>query len=229
MAHRVLLIQKDQGDRAAVLDALSPYWGFEVRVARSGREGFRSLAEKVPDLVVLCPDLPDIDAEELCQRLRSRSRTAHLGILVVSFQSSEPERVRCLRFGADDFLSMPLGEIELRERLRAVLRRVPLAPPSVPPFRGRHLVAKFDEVDIAVDGVPVSLTRREMDLLRCLVQQPNRVLSRDALLRLAWGAVVVRDQRTVDGTVRRLRSKLGHAGAQIQTVPGLGYRFREPK
>jgi DNA-binding response OmpR family regulator len=94
-------------------------------------------------------------------------------------------------------------------------------------YRGKHLVADFEAVAVTVDGEAVRLTRREFELLRCLVEHRNRVLSRDRLLERVWGYEQLIETRSVDVHVGRLRSKLGAAGAQIETVVGLGYRFVE--
>ncbi len=94
-------------------------------------------------------------------------------------------------------------------------------------YRGKHLVADFDAVAVTVDGEPIRLTRREFELLRCLVENRNRVLSRDRLLERVWGYEQFIETRSVDVHVGRLRSKLGTAGRQIETVVGLGYRFVE--
>jgi len=94
-------------------------------------------------------------------------------------------------------------------------------------YRGRHLIADFDAVAVTVDGDPIRLTRREFELLRCLVENRNRVLSRDRLLERVWGYEQFIETRSVDVHVGRLRSKLGSAGRQIETVVGLGYRFVE--
>ena len=94
-------------------------------------------------------------------------------------------------------------------------------------YRGTHLVADFDAVSVTVDGEPIRLTRREFELLRCLVENRNRVLSRDRLLERVWGYEQFIETRSVDVHVGRLRSKLGPAGDQIETVVGLGYRFVE--
>src|SRR2546426_222773 len=123
-------------------------------------------------------------------------------------------------------LIKPFSLRELAARVRAVLRRSTCAgerPPA--PYRGAHLVADFDAVAVAVDGRPVRLTRREFELLRYLVQNRNRVVSRDRLLERVWGYERVVETRSVDVHVGRLRGKLLAAGRQIETVVGLGYRF----
>jgi DNA-binding response OmpR family regulator len=117
---------------------------------------------------------------------------------------------------------------ELSARVRAVLRRGKgETPPAPAVYRGAHLVADFDAVSIEVDGEAIRLTRREFELLRHLVENRNRVLSRDRLLERVWGYDRLIETRSVDVHVGRLRSKLGAAGRQIETVVGLGYRFVE--
>jgi two-component system alkaline phosphatase synthesis response regulator PhoP len=134
-----------------------------------------------------------------------------------------------LDLGADDYVTKPFSLRELGARVRAVLRRQarPGAAPRPASYQGRHLEADFDAVAISVDRQPVRLTRREFELLRFLVENRNRVLSRDRLLERVWGYDRFIETRSVDVHVGRLRAKLGAAGQQIETVIGLGYRFNE--
>jgi len=131
-----------------------------------------------------------------------------------------------LELGADDYVPKPFSLKELVARVRAVLRRS-TTPEDRPAdgYRGDHLTADFDAVAVAVDGDSVRLTRREFELLRYLVQNKNRVVSRDRLLERVWGYDRLVETRSVDVHVGRLRSKLHNAGRQIETVVGLGYRF----
>jgi DNA-binding response OmpR family regulator len=141
----------------------------------------------------------------------------------------ETDRVVGLELGADDYVTKPFSPRELGARVRAVLRRrdraVPVARPAT--YQGKHLEAAFDAVAISVDRQPVRRTRREFELLRFLVENRNRVLSRDRLLERVWGYDRFIETRSVDVHVGRLRAKLGTAGQQIETVIGLGYRFNE--
>ena len=136
-----------------------------------------------------------------------------------------------LDIGADDYITKPFSLRELAARVRAVLRRGRSEPAAAPAtqavYQGAHLHADFDAVSVEVDGTPVRLTRREFELLRHLVENRNRVLSRDRLLERVWGYDRVIETRSVDVHVGRLRGKLGAAGRQIETVVGLGYRFVE--
>jgi DNA-binding response OmpR family regulator len=153
---------------------------------------------------------------------------------MLTARTSESDRVTGLDVGADDYMTKPFSLRELAARVRAVLRRGHVKsgngnPLSEAPlvFRGKHLLADFDAVSVSVDGEPVRLTRREFELLRYLVENRNRVLSRDRLLERVWGYDRLVETRSVDVHVGRLRGKLGAAGRQIETVVGLGYRFVE--
>ena len=141
---------------------------------------------------------------------------------------AEADRVAGLDLGADDYVTKPFSLRELAARVRAVLRRRQAGAPAARDLsRASTSSADFDAVSIAVDGTAVRLTRREFELLRFLVENRNRVLSRDRLLERVWGYDRFIETRSVDVHVGRLRAKLGAAGQQIETVVGLGYRFVE--
>ena len=165
---------------------------------------------------------------EVCRILRSRPDTATVPIIMLTARTSESDRVTGLDVGADDYITKPFSLRELAARVRAVLRRgrrsrQRRARTEAFVYRGKHLVADFDAVAISVDGEPIRLTRREFELLTYLVENRNRVLSRDRLLERVWGYDRFVETRSVDVHVGRLRGKLGEAGRQIETVVGLGY------
>jgi DNA-binding response OmpR family regulator len=131
-----------------------------------------------------------------------------------------------LDLGADDYVTKPFSLRELAARVRAVLRRKrAVNAPEAALYEGTHLRADFEAIAVSVDGQPIRLTRREFELLKFLVENRNRVLSRDRLLERVWGYERFVETRSVDVHVGRLRAKLGAAGPQIETVVGLGYRF----
>jgi DNA-binding response OmpR family regulator len=146
---------------------------------------------------------------------------------MLTARTGEADRVAGLDLGADDYVTKPFSLRELGARVRAVLRRRLQGEIRTPVFKGAHLTADFDAVAVSVDGAPIRLTRREFELLQFLVENRNRVLSRDRLLQRVWGYDLGVETRSVDVHVGRLRAKLGTAGSQIETVVGLGYRFVE--
>ncbi len=201
----------------------------DVRVVGSGDAALEAIAERPPALVILDLNLPIVSGLDVCRRLRAQPQTARLPIIMLTARTSESDRIAGLDLGADDYLTKPFSLRELAARVRAVLRRAAGGADTAPVvYRGAHLTADFDAVSVHADGRNIRLTRREFELLRCLVGNRNRVLSRERLLQRVWGYERDIETRSVDVHVGRLRSKLGPAaGAQIETVVGLGYRFVE--
>ena len=223
---RVLVVEDEYDIAALVKHTLERGGDAAVEVIGSGDVAIRVATEDPPDLIILDLNLPVLSGAEVCRILRARPETAHIGIIMLTARTAEGDRVSGLDMGADDYVTKPFSLRELSARVRAVLRRqMPAADAFV--YQGKHLRADFDAVAIAVDGQPIRLTRREYELLRFLVENRNRVLSRDRLLERVWGYERHVETRSVDVHVGRLRSKLGVAGEQIETVVGLGYRFVE--
>lgn len=227
---RVLVVEDEQDIARLVKHALEREGDCSVEIAESGDQALRRVAEDPPTLIVLDVNLPVLSGFEVCRILRARPATAGIPIIMLTARANEQDRISGLDLGADDYMTKPFSPRELAARVRAVLRRAPRggepAGPSV--YRGSRLTADFDAVAVFVDGKPVRLTRRELDLLRCLVQNRNRVLSRARLLERVWGYDRSVETRSIDVHVGRLRGKLGPAGEQIETLIGLGYRFVEP-
>jgi two-component system, OmpR family, alkaline phosphatase synthesis response regulator PhoP len=225
----ILIVEDEQDIALLIKHALDRSGETTAEIVASGDVALRRISEDPPDLVLLDLNLPVISGTEVCRIMRSRPATASIPVIILTARTSESDRVAGLDLGADDYVTKPFSLRELAARVRAVLRRRPRGEPVAASsvYRGAHLVADFEAVSIAVDGVPVRLTRREFELLRFLVENRNRVLSRDRLLERVWGYERYIETRSVDVHVGRLRAKLGAAGAQIETVVGLGYRFVE--
>jgi DNA-binding response OmpR family regulator len=226
---RVLVVEDEQDIAALIKHALERSGDAQVEIAGSGDTALRAVVDTAPDLVILDINLPVINGAEVCRVIRARPESANLPIIMLTARTSEADRVAGLDLGADDYVTKPFSLRELSARVRAVLRRRqgPAVSPSSAFYRGRRLRADFDAVSISVDSEAVRLTRREFELLKYLVENRNRVLSRDRLLERVWGYERFVETRSVDVHVGRLRSKLGPAGVQIETVVGLGYRFAE--
>jgi DNA-binding response OmpR family regulator len=228
-----VLVVDDEHDIAGLIKHTLEKGGeIEVELVATGDAALKAVTERTPDLIVLDLNLPVLSGLEVCRILRSRTATARVPIIMLTARTSESDRVTGLDVGADDYMTKPFSLRELAARVRAVLRRGHPkgsngAGADAFVYRGKHLIADFDAVAVSVDGVSVRLTRREFELLRYLVENRNRVLSRDRLLERVWGYDRLVETRSVDVHVGRLRGKLGVAGRQIETVVGLGYRFVE--
>jgi DNA-binding response OmpR family regulator len=216
---RVLVVEDEIDVANLVKHAIERGGDATVEVATSGAGALEVVTRSAPDLVVLDLNLPGLDGTEVCRLIRSRPATSALPIIMLTARTEESDRVLGLDLGADDYITKPFSPRELAARVRAVLRRKTTAQPSAMSlYRGSRIVADFDAVAVTVDGEPV---------LRCLVENRNRVLSRERLLVRVWGYDQSIETRSVDVHVGRLRSKLRTAGPQIETVVGLGYRFIE--
>jgi DNA-binding response OmpR family regulator len=222
------MVVEDEADIAGLIKhSLERNGSALVEIIGTGEAALKSATDKPPDLMILDLNLPVIDGAEVCRILRARERTATLPIIMLTARTSESDRVAGLDMGADDYVTKPFSLRELGARVRAVLRRrgPPTPPAAAAVYRGERLTADFDGVAVTVDGEAVRLTRREFELLRFLIDNRNRVLSRERLLQHVWGYQVSIETRSVDVHVGRLRAKLGPVGNQIETVVGLGYRF----
>jgi two-component system alkaline phosphatase synthesis response regulator PhoP len=227
---RVLVVEDEQDIAGLLKHTLEKMGGVEVDVVETGDAALRVVAEREPNLILLDLNLPVLSGLEVCRILRGRQNAAHIPIIMLTARTTESDRVTGLDVGADDYIVKPFSLRELTARVRAMLRRGSVdatRKDSALVYRGEHLVADFDAVSVSVDGADVRLTRREFELLRYLVENRNRVLSRDRLLERVWGYDRYVETRSVDVHVGRLRAKLGAAGRQIETVVGLGYRFIE--
>jgi DNA-binding response OmpR family regulator len=226
---RVLVVEDEQDIAGLIKHALERSGEGTVEIVGTGDAALRAVTEQPPDLVILDLNLPVLSGTEVCRILRGRPTTANIPIIMLSARTAETDRVSGLDLGADDYVTKPFSVRELAARVRAVLRRGAshAGPGPGTTYRGAQLTADFDAVSVSVEGKPVRLTRREFELLRHLVENRNRVLSRDRLLERVWGYDRDVETRSVDVHVGRLRTKLGPAGRQIETLVGLGYRFTD--
>jgi DNA-binding response OmpR family regulator len=226
---RRILVVEDEPDIAELIKRTLERGGdLQVDLAMTGEAALDKAAELLPDAIILDLNLPRLDGLEVCRILRSREASATVPIIMLTARTSEAERIRGLDVGADDYVIKPFSPRELAARVRSALRRVKAAEADrgdIEVYKGARLLADFDAVAVSVDGHSIRLTRREFELLRFLIQNRNRVLSRDRLLERVWGYEHSIETRSVDVHIGRLRSKLGSAGDQIETVVGLGYRF----
>ena len=225
-AAATIVVVEDDPNIADLLDMYLRQAGFRVLQAGDGERGLEVIGREQPVLVMLDIGLPgSVDGLEVCRRLRSSARTSTVPIIVLTARDSEIDRVVGLELGADDYVTKPFSPREVVARVKAVLRRAEGPRPEGPEV----LVVGRLEVDTGrrearVDGAPVPLAGRELDLLTHLVAHRGLALSRQQLLDGVWGPGWVGDPRTVDVHVRQLRKKLGDA-LPLATVWGVGYRL----
>ena len=224
---RTILIVEDEQDLVEVLEYNLKREGYETLSALDGA-GALEILEKGHqlDLVLLDLMLPDITGTEICRRIRAVERTASLPVLMLTAKGEEIDRVVGFEVGADDYLVKPFSVRELMLRIKAILRR------GEPQGSDRGEIA-FGSLRIDAPGHrawvgadEVTLTALEFKLLGTLLERKGRVQTRDGLLADVWDIHADVTTRTVDTHVKRLREKLGAAGAYIETVRGVGYRFR---
>lgn len=225
MSSRVLIVEDELDIRELVVHHLKRE-GYQVSAASSGEEALRQVQAAPPDLVLLDLMMPAMDGLEVCRRLRQDPATAMLPIVMLTAKGDEVDRVLGLEIGADDYVVKPFSPKELVARVRAVLRRSRSAPGAAP-LKVGALVMDLGTHTASVGGEPLTLTPKEFDLLRALVEARSRVLSREFLLDRVWGYSRASEieSRTVDVHVRRLRVKLGPEGRRILTVKSVGYRL----
>jgi two-component system phosphate regulon response regulator PhoB len=219
-----VLIVEDEAPLQQLLAYNLERAGFSVGQAYDGDEAQTMMAERTPDLVVLDWMLPFVSGLELCRQLRRKPATAHLPIIMLTARGEEPDRLRGLDTGADDYITKPFSVDELIARIRAVLRRVR------PAFADEVLSFKDLSMDLVGHRVwrgprEVHLSPTEFRLLRQLLESPGRVFARDQLLDLVWGRDQEVELRTVDATIRRLRRALNAGGEEdlLRTVRAAGY------
>lgn len=204
--------------------------GFRVVTRTDGEDGLSAVQAESPDLVLLDLMLPGLDGIEVCRRMQTDPITSSIPIIMVTAKGEESDVVLGLAVGADDYLAKPFSPRELVARVRAVLRRGPLKSDRQGGERivREGLVVDAGKHQVLVDDEPVTMTATELRLLHFLASHPGRVFSRDQLLSRVIGDHAVVIDRNIDVHVGAIRRKLGPYRELIETVRGVGYRFREP-
>ena len=220
-----ILLVEDEEKLARVVELELRYEGYEVEKAFDGREGLEKALSGDFDLVLLDIMLPSLSGMEVLRRLR---RESQVPVIMVTARDSVVDKVSGLDLGADDYITKPFEYEELLARIRAALRKRPVRQESAVLTAG-PLTMDPERHEVTVKGTPVELTRREFDLLRYLLENKEKVISRESLLDNVWGFDFVGETNAVDVYIRFLRAKIDEAfGIKlIHTVRGVGYVIRE--
>lgn len=226
---RILIIEDERG----LTQTLTWYFnreGYETIVAFDGQEGLRKAQTLLPDCVLLDLMLPTLDGISVCRELRAGERTRDIPIIMITARSEESDEIVGFSMGADDYVTKPFSNKVLLQRIKALLRRV--EGNADPTDVVEHLGVTIDRVRHRVShgGKRLDLTPTEFRLLECMVRQPGRAFSRHQLMDASIGEGSIVLERTIDVHIKTLRKKLTDAGGVIdliETVRGVGYRFRE--
>ncbi len=223
----LILIVEDERDLLMTLDYNIERDGFRTRTASTGAEALeQAFVEPIPDLVLLDLMLPDMSGTEVCRKLRADERTKEVPVMMVTAKGEEIDRVVGFEVGADDYVVKPFSLRELLLRVRAVLRRARSGDEPEDEITFGRLRIDPPGHHVWVDEEEVKLTALEFRLLTTFHARRGRVQTREMLLSDVWGYQAEVTTLTVDTHVKRLREKLGEAGQYIETVRGVGYRFR---
>ena len=227
MTGESILVVEDEED---ILDLISynlKQAGFSIIAVETGEEALEVASEENFSLVLLDLMLPGIDGLEVCRLLRAKPETKNIPVLMLTARTEEVDRIVGLELGADDYLTKPFSPRELVLRVRAILRRAEVVE-SVSDETIRIGSLTIDPIEHRVQllGEEIELTATEFRLLLTLAQRRGRVQSREELLNVVWGYEHSGYRRTVDTHLRRLRAKMGEAADYLETVRGVGYRFR---
>jgi two-component system phosphate regulon response regulator PhoB len=228
MAKEKILVIEDEEDILELLEYNLRKEGYAVSCVTSGEHGLSRAASENPDLILLDLMLPGMDGLDVCKRLKAAGETQNTPIIMITAKSEESDMVAGLELGADDYVTKPFSPRVVIARVRAVLRRRTL------PFNDETAALCFDGLEIRpgrhevlVDGEPVELTYTEFRILHLLARRPGWVFARYSIVDAVRGDDHPVSDRSVDVQIVGLRKKLGSCGRYIETVRGVGYRFRD--
>jgi len=225
-AYKILVVE-DHRDTRELLKYNLAAAGFDVAAAEDGQSGLHLAEAFKPDIVLLDLMMPGMDGLEVCRQLKGSTELARIPVIMLTAKGDEVDKIVGLELGADDYVVKPFSPRELILRVKAVLRRSGAPTPNTPKLWERAgLTVDFEAHRVLIDHEEVTLTATEFKLLSVLIAGAGKVQTRDNLLDTVWDTHFEGYSRTVDTHVRRLRQKLGPYADWIETVRGVGYRFK---
>ena len=216
----IYVVEDDESIREIETIALKNS-GHIVSAFECAKDFFKKIDEILPDLVLLDIMLPDESGYEIIKKLRARTATKRLPVIMVTAKSTELDMIKGLEDGADDYIKKPFSVMELITRVTALLRRTDVGDVKV--MKLGEIELNHERHTVTVSGENVELTFKEYELLRYLMCNKNIVLSRESIVLKVWGTEFEGESRTVDMHIKTLRQKLGEAGGRIRTVRNVGY------
>jgi two-component system phosphate regulon response regulator PhoB len=228
MAREHILVVDDEEDLLELIGYNLTKEGYRVTYASSGEEAIKKARAELPGLIVLDLLLPSIDGLEVCRSLKSYPKTSHIPIVMLTAKAEEIDEVAGLEVGADDYVTKPFSPRVLLARIKAVLRRKSKEQPdAAQTIKIQDLVIDPERHEVLLANQPLTLTLTEFRLLHVLAQRRGRAFTRVQIVDAVMGEDYPVTERSVDVHVASLRKKLGAMGGSIETVRGVGYRFKE--
>lgn len=228
MAKEKILVVDDEEDILELVRYNLTKEGFQVECALSGEEGLAKLKKRPADLILLDLMLPGMDGLEVCRQVKRNSATEQIPVIMLTAKGEDADIVTGLELGAEDYVTKPFSPRVLLARIKAVFRRQKQeASEDTAVLAAHELTVNPSRHEVLVEGKPVSLTAGEFRILHFLIRRPGWVFSRDQIISAVKGDDYPVTERSVDVQIVGLRKKLGSAGALIETVRGVGYRFKD--
>lgn len=222
---QTILVVDDEQDLLDLIEYNLKKEGFDVLMAEDGKEGIEIAREHNPNLVLLDIMMPKMDGLEVVEQMRSDEKLKHIPIIFLTARSDEKTEVEGLNKGGDDYITKPISTTKLISRIKAVLRRFEVTEEMADKIEVHDIVIDKDRYIVTQGDDEFQLPKKEFELLYFLASRKGKVMDRQTLLNQVWGNNIYVVDRTVDVHVRKIREKLGDE--YIETVKGVGYRFKE--
>lgn len=224
MNKKILLVDDEQ-DIVEFLEYNLRQEGFEVITAYDGKEAISKLSQK-PDLIILDVLMPEMDGYETCKTIREIPEFKTIPVLFLTAKTSEIDEIKGLNLGADDYVYKPISPKKLVARVKSNLRKIGSEKLNSAQIQIGSLIIDRDKYTVSLDGKPLVLPKKEFEIISYLASQPGKVFTRDKILSDIWGDNIYVVERTIDVHVRKIREKLGDSADLIETIKGVGYRFK---
>lgn len=221
MGFQVLVVEDDKKMNEILVDYLESD-GYQVYSARNGIEALSLFDHEKIDIVILDIMIPKLDGWSVCRRIRQKSDVL---IIILSARSEEDDKLLGYELGADEYFTKPISPRVLLAGMNALLKRSQQAAAPDYILRHKDLTLDKEAYTVTLNGISLSLTVKEFELLQILMEHPGRVMRREILINTIWGYDYFGDGRVVDTNIKTLRKKLGNYACFIQTVIGIGYKF----
>lgn len=220
-----LLVVDDESPMRRMIEEILRNEGFSVRAAASAEDALLELRRGVPDLAVLDVRLPGMSGFDLCRKMREVPEWRGVPVIFLTSKEDQASKVAGLELGGDDYVTKPFGAPELAARVKAVLRRVK-GGETPAPLKGGAVLLDPEKRRVTVKGREVPLTAKQFDMLKLLLEKDGATLTRAYLMEALWGRDAEESSRSIDQHVYRLRKALGRHGDCVQSVEGVGYRWK---